>query len=579
MRQNKTRLYLMLIAILGVFFIMGCPLTPSPDTTAPTVSSTVPANSATGVAVGSSITATFSEAMDPATITSATFTLNHGATAVAGTVSYGGTTATFNPSSSLLSMTAYTATITTGAKDAEGNALAANKVWSFTTADSAAPTVALTNPANLATGVAFNANILATFSEAMDSGTITTTTFTLKQGVTTVPGGVAYTGTTATFNPTADLTADTIYTATITMGAEDVGGNALASNKVWTFRTGLAADTTPPTVTSTIPVNSATVVPINSNVTATFSEAMDPTTLTTTTFTLMQGATPVTGTVTYSGSTATFNPTANLAASTVYTATITTGAKDLADNALAVNKVWSFTTGTVAVLLDPVSLGQTSNFAILAGYAVTYIPPSTPSLDIDGDVGISPAAQSFIAGFAETLVGDHATSPYVTGFIYGADMAVPTPAMLTQAKGDLTIAYNDAAARTPVPTGTFLNPGDGILDGLNLVPGLYKFTSEAEANTGFTLTGSANDVWIFQIATSLVIGNGVQVTLAGGAQAKNIFWQVGTQATLGTTVLFHGTIMADASITLNTGATLNGRALAFTGTVALDQAFITVPTP
>jgi hypothetical protein len=149
--------------------------------------------------------------------------------------------------------------------------------------------------------------------------------------------------------------------------------------------------------------------------------------------------------------------------------------------------------------------------------------------------------------------------------------------MLTAAKGDLTIAYNDAAGRTPIPVGPFLNPGVGNLAGLDLVPGLYKFTGEAIATTDFTLTGSASDVWIFQIASALTVSNGVHVTLAGGARASNIFWQVGTSAILGTTSVFQGTIMADASITMQTGATLNGRALAFSATVALDSNVIRVP--
>jgi len=223
----------------------------------------------------------------------------------------------------------------------------------------------------------------------------------------------------------------------------------------------------------------------------------------------------------------------------------------------------------------PVALGQASHFAVLAGSAITNVPAS----DITGDIGISPAAGSFITGFSQTDATGYATSPQITGKIYAADMAAPTPFRLTVAKGDLTIAYNDAAGRTPVPTGAYLNPGAGNLAGLNLVPGLYKFTDEAIATTDFTLTGGPNDVWIFQVASALKISNGVQVTLANGARAKNIFWQVGTQATLGTTVIFQGTILADASITMDTGAALNGRALAFTGTVALDQNIITIPAP
>ena len=227
----------------------------------------------------------------------------------------------------------------------------------------------------------------------------------------------------------------------------------------------------------------------------------------------------------------------------------------------------------IFAIVAPVNLGSTANFAVLAGYAITNVPTSA----IIGDVGVSPAAESFITGFSQTDWTGYATSPQVTGKIYGADMTDPTPAMLTTAKGDLTIAYNDAAGRTPMPAGPFLNPGSGDLAGLNLAPGLYKFTGAAIATTSFTLTGGENDVWIFQIASALTVSNGVHVTLAGGAQASNIFWQVGTAAIFGTTSVFQGTVMANASITLKTGATLNGRALAFSGTVALDSNIITVP--
>jgi hypothetical protein len=152
--------------------------------------------------------------------------------------------------------------------------------------------------------------------------------------------------------------------------------------------------------------------------------------------------------------------------------------------------------------------------------------------------------------------------------------------MLTKAQGDLTTAYNDAAGRTPVPTGPFLNPGSGNLGGLTLSDGgLYKFTGAALiSGSDLTLTGSATNVWIFQIASALTVDNGIHVILAGGAQASNIFWQVGTSAAFGTTTIFKGTIMAHDSITFATGATLNGRALAQTAAVTLESTTITIPT-
>src|SRR5206468_3363524 len=146
-------------------------------------------------------------------------------------------------------------------------------------------------------GVAINKKIAATFSEVVDASTISTTTFTLNQGTTPVVGTVTYVGTTATFAPASNLAASTTYTATITTVVKDLAGNALASAFVWSFTTGAAPDTTAPTVSFTAPRQAATGVPINQLIAATFSEAMDPLTINTATFTLNQGTTPVVGTV------------------------------------------------------------------------------------------------------------------------------------------------------------------------------------------------------------------------------------------------------------------------------------------
>ena len=213
----------------------------------------------------------------------------------------------------------------------------------------------------------------------------------------------------------------------------------------------------------------------------------------------------------------------------------------------------------------PVDLRSASRFAVLAGSGITSIPTSA----LKGDVGLSPSARSKITGL---------TQPEVNGSIFAADDGGAVAVMLTQAQGDLTTAYNDAAGRTPIPTGPFLNPGSGNLGGLTLVPGLYKFTGEALiSGSDLTLTGSASDVWIFQIGSALTVANGIHVVLAGGAQASNIYWQVGTSATLGTTVIFKGSILADQSIALQTLATLDGRALARIAAVTLDSNTITVP--
>ena len=274
----------------------------------------------------------FSEFMDPLTITTETFTLKQGTTPVSGIVTYAGVTATFTPTSNLAANTTYTVTITTGAKDLAGNALASDFSVSWTTGsstDTTAPTVSSTGAPNGATGLPINRKATVVFSEFMDPLTITTETFTLKQGTTPVSGIVTYAGVTATFTPASNLENNTEYTVTITTGAKDLAGNALASDFSVSWTTGSSTDTTAPTVSSTGAVNGATDLPINRKPTVIFSEFMDPLTITTETFTLKQGTTPVSGIVTYAGVTATFTPTSNLSANTEYTVTITTGGKGI----------------------------------------------------------------------------------------------------------------------------------------------------------------------------------------------------------------------------------------------------------
>jgi len=544
----------------------------APDATPPTVLATLPLPSATGVGVNAHVSATFNEAMDPTTLVAANFTLKLGAAAVAGTVARVGDTMTFTPTAALAGSTLYTATVTTGVKDLAGNALAVLYSWNFTTGvapDTTPPTVGTTLPLPSATGVAVNAHVSATFSEMMDPLTVTPATFTLKLGAVAVAGTVARIGSVVTFTPTAAMEGTSVYTATITTGAKDLAGNALAAPYSWNFTTGVAPDTTAPTVSSTIPADLATGVDRNLNLSATFNEAMAPLTITTTTVTLKQGLTPVPGTVAYAGTTATFNPTATLGGNTTYTVTITTGAKDLAGNALAADYVWTFTTVPAATGPAPVLLGTSGNYVILAKSAITNVSTSA----ITGDIGLSPAAQSYITGFALTTATGYATTPEVTGKVYAADQTPPTPAIMTTAISDMELAYTDAAGR-PTPDFTELHAGN--LGGQTLVAGLYKWAGTVTAPSSFTIDGGANDVWIFQIAGNLTVSNAVIVTLSGGAQAKNIFWQVAGQATLGGTSQFKGIILSQTQITLQTGASLVGRALAQTQ-VVLQQVTVTGP--
>ena len=224
--------------------------------------------------------------------------------------------------------------------------------------------------------------------------------------------------------------------------------------------------------------------------------------------------------------------------------------------------------------LQPVNLGTAGDFVLLAQTGIT----TTGITRVTGNIGVSPITSTAITGFGLILDGSgtFSTSSLVTGKIYAADYTEPTPANLTTAVGDMQTAYVDAAGRT-LPDYTELHAGD--ISGRTLVPGLYKWgTGVLITNVGVTVSGGPNDVWIFQIAGNLTVEDGAIVTLSDGAQAKNIFWQVGggTGAILGTDCAFEGIILAEKAITINTGTALNGRALSQTN-VTLDANMITTP--
>lgn len=316
-----------------------------------------PRNNAVSVPLTIQPVITFKDKKPLSAIKALKITLMQGTTNVEGSIIYSGKTATFKPLSNLIANLLYTVTVTSGpsgnddgeAENEDQDHPSLNTFsWSFTTLDSGsdttAPSVITVVPINNASDVAVNGSATVTFSEAMTASTINDTNFFLKQGSTNVAGTVSYSGTTATFTPGTSLTANAVYTAVVTTGVKDAAGNAMASNYTWSFTTSGAADVTPPTVLSVVPAGNATSIGVNSNVTATFSEAMSASTITSTTFILKQGSTSVAGSVTYSGTTATFNPTNDLSGNTVYTATITTGVKDVAGNAIVSNYSWSFTT-------------------------------------------------------------------------------------------------------------------------------------------------------------------------------------------------------------------------------------------
>jgi len=517
----------------------------------PIVISTDPGTNATDVPLNKQIKATFSKDMDPLTILPANFIVKQGVNIIPGTVSTLGNTATFTPTAYLMANTEYIVTITAGVRDATGNPMANDYVWGFTTG--VPPIVISTEPVNNAINVDLNNNITATFNKIMNPSTLNLTTFLVKKDNVEITGIVTYIGNTATFNPAGNLLPNTLYTATIKTGARDVAGNQIANDYIWSFTTGNLADVTLPRIISTDPVNLTTNIALNKTVTVLFSEFMNPLTINSTTFTLKQGVTTVPGNITYNGMTATYDPTANLLSGTTYTVKVTTGAKDLAGNGLIADYTWTFTTLAPAGpgVIDLRSAGV---FAILAGSGVT----STGATIINGDLGTSPTGT--INGFPPGVVN---------GLIQAANP------IAAQAKLDLTQAFNEGM-------GMSLNaislPGN--LGGLTLYPGLYSNSTSvliSGGNVTLDAQGDANATFVLKMGSTLTTGPGSQVILAGNAQAKNIFWIVGTSATLGTTSICYGNILADQSISLNTGAVLNGRALTRIAAVTLQANIVTKP--
>jgi hypothetical protein len=198
-----------------------------------------------------------------------------------------------------------------------------------------------------------------------------------------------------------------------------------------------------------------------------------------------------------------------------------------------------------------------------------------PTSKITGDLGLSPAAASYITGFPLTKAGTKWTTPEVTGSVFAANDDPPTPSNLTTAIGNMETAYTDAAGRPPPAT---TNLGAGTIGGLVLAPGLYKWSSSVTIPLDVTLSGARNDVWIFQISGDLTMSAAKQMKLVGGARAKNIVWQVAGAVDFGTTSHAEGIVLSKTAIALGTGASINGRLLAQTA-VTIAGNTVTAPTP
>ncbi|MEJ6023478.1 Ig-like domain-containing protein [Ramlibacter sp. PS4R-6] len=614
----------------------------APPPVPPTVTAVAPVNNATGVPTNNTIiTAAFSEPMAPITGT-ASFTVTCAAPCVnpAGTVTLDSTgrIATFAlpAGAALAAGTTYTATVTGAKSAASGLALAVPYVWQFTTgvvADTTRPSVVLTVPATTSpgptAGVATNTAISALFSEDMAAASLSASTFTLTCAApcTSPAGTVSYSvgNRTAVFTPAAALAASTTYVATITTGATDLAGNALAgnqaalpaaSNHVWSFTTAagpIAA--TNVSVASTNPVAGATTVCTNATVNATFAVPsglrMDPNSINSAVFTVSGAAPVVASSVVLDAATgriATFTPAAPLVAGTQYTARIkggATGAVDLAvpANTLLADATWNFTAVNCAAPPPPsVALGSSSLFGAFGGSAgVTNQGLNTV---INGNLGTT-AVSTAVTGFHDagpgcTYIETGLNVGTVNGLIYTAPppptIACPnegtatTFAIATQARADALAAYNALVAMPGGP-----DPGAGNLANKTLAPGVYTAAAGSFMIQGGNLTldaqGDANAVWVFQMATTLTVGGPgaaapASIIMANGAQAKNVYWQVGSAATINAAGggTFYGTVISQAGAAISTPGnvalvTINGRVLSLGASVTMVNTVINVPAP
>jgi hypothetical protein len=528
--------------------------------------------------------------------------------------------------------------------DTTGFNLVSNFVWSFTTApapDLTRPRVTLTVPATTipgaTTGVASNTAITITFSEDMAPATINGTSVTVTCAAPCVnpAGSVSYVvgSRTAVFTPTTALAAGTIYTVTVTTAATDLAGNALAgnqlllpaaSNYVYTFQTVGPIAPANISVLSTNPIAGSTGVCPGAGINATFGvpsgSRLDPTTVTSGTFTV-KGPGPAFATVVpasvlidvVTGRVATFTPQTPLTSGVTYTATIKSGTSGVRDlivpaNVLASDFTWTFTVGAATGSCAPpsnqpaVDLGSASSFGAFGGSA--GVTNSGIQTIINGDLGTT-AVSTAVTGYHDAGPGcTYTETPLnigtVNGKIYTAapppTVACPsegtatTFAIATQARADALAAYNSLVARVGGP-----DPGAGNLANLVLAPGVYTAAAGSFRIQGGDLTldgqGNANSIWVFQMATSLTVGGpGAafprSIILINGAQPKNVFWQVGSAATInagggGTMV---GTIISQAGAAFSTTGSvtpiaLNGRVLSLGASVTLANVIINVPAP
>jgi hypothetical protein len=485
------------------------------------------------------------------------------------------------------------------------------------------PTVT-TDPLDKAVDISVNKVIGLTFNTPMNGTTINSTNVIFKQGATTILGTLNPSSNSQnyTFTPIPALLPFTTYTGTVKKEVQDTLNSFMAEDHVWSFKTmpriTLSVNPTSPVVGGTVtgagdfPQGGAVTVKAvantgfvftnwtkeglavstddsygfsmdgNTDLVANFSPLASTRTVVITSY--LNGAPSnlggtTTGSGTYiTGSMVTIRALANSAYTFVnWTQDITTTSNPytfaITNN---VNIRANFISGGPVV--DPAigpllpSLGGASDFSILTKSGIS----TTGVTLVNGNIGVSPAAATAITGFGliMDLSGEFSRTPIVIGKVYASNYAVPTPSKITTAISDMETAYTKANNLvTPAPV---VGLGAGNISGLNLAPGLYKWSTGVliDPNTTVTLTGGADDTWVLQIAGDLKVSSNAQVKLAGGAQAKNIMWVVAVKATLDTQANFSGNILTKELISLNNGAVVNGRLLAQTAVTLIGSTII-----
>jgi hypothetical protein len=465
------------------------------------------------------------------------------------------------------------------------------------------PRVTANFPLAAAVNVPENISVTAKFNKPMNGSSFSADTYTLVQGTTPIAGTITYADSVVTFIPTTNLGYNLLYTATIHHGVKDPANNYMIGSHVWSFTTRPPAPPvviTIPTVISTSPANADIAVALNRQITATFSEKMDSSSFTASTFTLRKGATTVDGAISGTGATASFIPSANLTPNTTYVATITNLVKSALGVNMVSNHVWTFTTIPVIVVIVPAAAAPPLSAIMLYGAYGGNAGITNQGIHTvinNGHIGTT-AASTLITGFHDGTTGDvYTETPLnignVTGRIHTAPPAPGTAASFALAQAaalDAVVVYNSISPASK-PGG--IDPGAGELGGLTLAPGIYKSSVGSFGITSGDLTldaaGDANAIWIFQASSSLTVGvagptGAKSVRLINGALAKNVFWYVGSAATIngaggGTMV---GSIFASAGVTFSTAGNttqtiLNGRAIGLNASVTMVNTTINVP--